>query len=144
MRYIGAMWAFDKVARVSEYTRAEPGAQDHCVRVDDLTCILKVGDSVVGSHLVAILEGSLTERALMLENIVECRVLPASSKGEVAVKPKSMSRKSADESQFIDDLVEFMTRSGALGEDELFSYRNASGKKIVLNNSSSRALRSLS
>jgi hypothetical protein len=25
-----------------------------------------------------------------------------------------------------------MIRSGALGEDELFSYRNASGKKIVL------------
>jgi hypothetical protein len=31
-----------------------------------------------------------------------------------------------------DNLVEFMTRSGALGEDELFSYRNVSGKKIVL------------
>ena len=116
--YIGAMWAFDKAARVSEYTKAEPGAQDYCVRVDDLTFTLIVRDSVVGSHLVALLAGSLTERALMLEKIVECRVLAASSKGEVAVKLKSS--KSADESQFIDDLVDFMTRSG-LGEDDLFS-----------------------
>lgn len=132
MRYIGAMWAFDQAARVSEYTKAEPGGQDHCVRVDDLTFILRVGESIVGSQLVALLAESLTERAPMLENIVECRVLAASSKGKVVVKPKSISRKSADESQFIDDLVDFMTRSGALGEDELFSYRNASGKKIVL------------
>jgi hypothetical protein len=132
MRYIGAMWAFDQAARVSEYTKAEPGAQDHCVRVDDLTFIMRLGESVVGSQLVALLAGSLTDRAPMIENIVECRVLAASSKGKVVVKPKLISRMSTDESQFIDDLVEFMTRSGALGEDELFSYRNVSGKKIVL------------
>lgn len=124
------MWALDQAARVSEYTKAEPGAQDYCVRVDDLTFIMRVGESVVGSQLVALLKGSLTERAPMIENIVDCRVLAASSK--IVVKPKLISRMSTDESQFIEDLVEFMTMSGALGEDELFNYWNGAGKKIVL------------
>ena len=81
MRYIGSMWAFDQTARVSEYTQAEPGAQDHCVRLDDLTFISKVGTSFVGSELAGRLMGSSTDKALTLKDVVECRVLPASAKG---------------------------------------------------------------
>ena len=33
MIYMGLMWGFDQVARVSEYTSAEVAAEDHCVRV---------------------------------------------------------------------------------------------------------------
>lgn len=80
MKYIGSMWAFDQAARVSEYTMAEPGAQDHCVRLDDLTFILKVGTSVVGSELANRLGGSATERALALGDVVECRVLDGAQK----------------------------------------------------------------
>ena len=33
MTYVGLMWGFDQVARVSEYTLAETAAEDHCVRL---------------------------------------------------------------------------------------------------------------
>ena len=39
MRYLGCMWGFEMGARVSEYTKPEPGGTDHCVRTDDLTYV---------------------------------------------------------------------------------------------------------
>ena len=44
------------------------------MRLDDLTFILKVGTSIVGSELANRLEESATERALSLGDVVECRV----------------------------------------------------------------------
>ena len=41
MTYMGLMWGFDQVARVSEYTSAEPSAEDHCVRVWQLTFVVE-------------------------------------------------------------------------------------------------------
>jgi hypothetical protein len=37
MAYLACAWAYDQSARVSEYTRPEPGGTDHCIGVDDLT-----------------------------------------------------------------------------------------------------------
>ena len=51
LTYIGCVWGFDLSARVSEYTVPENGAEDHCIRVDDLTFILPTGEGVVGSSL---------------------------------------------------------------------------------------------
>ena len=44
MTYLGCMWGFEMGARVSEYTKPEPGAVDHCVRTDDLTFTIDTGD----------------------------------------------------------------------------------------------------
>lgn len=43
------MWGFDPIARVSEYTVLEPRAEDHCVRLDDLTFYSTTPDGTVGS-----------------------------------------------------------------------------------------------
>ena len=37
LAYIGCIWGFDQSARISEYTMPEGDAEDHCIRVDDLT-----------------------------------------------------------------------------------------------------------
>ena len=65
------MWAFDQTARISEYTKREPGGQDHCVRVDDLTFSLNVGDSVRGSGLYPLLVGDTPEGAVKLDQTEE-------------------------------------------------------------------------
>ena len=57
MTYLGSMWAFEMVARVPEYTRPEPGNEDHCVRTDDLSFTIEVDGiarSVVGSALATL------------------------------------------------------------------------------------------
>ena len=33
MTYVGLMWGFEMVARVSQYTSAETSAEDHCIRL---------------------------------------------------------------------------------------------------------------
>lgn len=136
MTYIGCMWAYDMAARISEYTRAERGASDHCVRLDDLTFIVEGGgkvETVAGSGL-----GKNASLLAGWSRVMECRVLSASAKGKVLVKPKVIGRRSPEESQFLDDLLEFVMRSGAHGRDELFSHIQADGKKVALRGKSIR------
>ena len=39
MTYLGLMWGFDQVARVSEFTAAEKSSEDHCVQVWQLSFV---------------------------------------------------------------------------------------------------------
>ena len=132
MAYIGCMWAFDQTARISEYTTPEPGNQDHCVRVDDLTFILNVGDSVRGSGLFQLLAGDTPEGAVKLDDILECHVQAVMTQGKNDVKAKLISRSSAEESRFLDDVITFIVKAGSYGADELFSYRRQGGEKVAL------------
>lgn len=134
MTYLACMWGFDQSARVSEYTTPEPRASDHCVRVDDLTFYVQADGTVrnrsgssIAQSFAAMGDGSITIR-----DVVECRVLTASSKGKQVVKPKLIARRSPAESLFLDELLCFMSRSGARGSDELFSMRTGTGRKTAL------------
>ena len=121
-KYIGCMWAFEMGARVSEYTTAEPGGVDHCVRVDDLIFVAVSPNgsrSFYGSRLAEVEPADGTRRP----TVVECRATAVTAKGKKLVKPKIVGRRSAEEGAFLDDLADFMLRSGSTGKDELFSVR---------------------
>jgi hypothetical protein len=129
MTYLGCMWGFDLGARISEYTLPEPGAQDHCIRTDDLSFTVQTPShtkNIVGSEL------SLKDSAGGGQKIVECRVLAASSKGKVVVKAKLIGRRSPEEAQFLDDVADFVMHSAASGTDELLSFRKSDGRKVAL------------
>ena len=128
------MWGFDQSARISEYTVQEPRAQDHCIRLDDLSFYSQTQDGVVpcvGSVLAESLTGASDDSPL-IQNVVECRVQGASSKGKRVVKAKLIARRSQDETLFLSELVTFFARSGAQRGHELFSIRTATGTKIAL------------
>ena len=132
MSYLGCMWGFEMGARVSEYTRPEPGGTDHCVRVNDLTftVVTEEGTSnIIGSALAAT---GLLQTAKGKLQVVECRMLAASSKAKVSVKPKLIGRRSAEEAEFLGDLLDFMAHSGATGNEELMSFRRADGSLAAL------------
>jgi hypothetical protein len=96
VKYLGCMWGFEMGARVSEYTRAEPGGSDHCIRVDDLTFRIEtptVIRTLSGGSLAA--HGAAESQA-GLRQISECSVLGTSSKGKVAVKPKLITRRTEE------------------------------------------------
>ena len=134
MTYLGCMWGFDQSARVSEYTVPEPRAQDHCIRLDDLSFYSQTPEGIipcVGSVLARNLAGAADDCRL-IQNIVECRVQGASSKGKRVVKAKLIGRRSPDESLFLSELATFIARSGALGTDELFCVRTPTGSKTAL------------
>jgi hypothetical protein len=131
LAYIGCIWGFDQSARISEYTMPEGDAEDHCIRVDDLTFILPSGEGVVGSALARHLMPDAAQH-IPIADVIECRALGASSKGKVVVKPKLIARRSTAESQFLDDLVRFVVFSRSLPGDELFCIRKEGGAKATL------------
>ena len=91
--------------------------------------------SVVGSTLATL---ELVRGSTGQTRVLECSVLAASSKGKIPVKPKYLGRRSPSESQFLDDLVEFMVSSGTRGTKELLSYRKRDGRRIILSDSAVR------
>ena len=138
MRYLGCMWGFEMGARVSEYTKPEPGGTDHCVRTDDLTFTVEAGElttNVAGSRLAAL---DLHLSVEGMGQIIECRVRTVSSKGKLTVKDKLIARRSVEESTFLDDIAMFVVRSGAKGEEEMLSCERPDGTRLIL---SSRAVR---
>ena len=131
-RYIGCVWAFDQSDRILEYTKPEGAAEDHCVRVDDLTSVLITGERVVGSSLLSNLPRCADNTPLWAA-VIECRALGASTKGKVVIKAKLIGQRSPGEAQFLDVLTRFVSLpSCSLPGDELFSYRTADGPKVIL------------
>ena len=131
MAYVGCMWGFDQSARVSEYTVPEPRAEDHCVRLDDLTFYSITPEGTIPS-VGSALATRLSDDSPLISSVLECRVISASSKGKRVVKAMLIGRRSQDESAFLNELVLFIVRSGARGGDALFSVRNAAGAKTSL------------
>ena len=132
MVYLGCMWGFEMGARVSEYTTPEPGAVDHCVRLDDLIFVVvsaSVTRSLFGSQLV---ESGVAKSETGRLSIVECRAQSVTAKGKELVKPKIIGRRSVEETQFLEDLVDFVTHSRATGKEELFSFRQDDGRRVKL------------
>lgn len=134
MTYLACVWGFDQSARNSEYTMQEPGATDHCIRVDDLTFCRETPNGVVrslGSSLAEDLRCTV-EGDQVPGRVIECRAQGASSKAKAVVKAKLIGRRSEEGAQFLDDLIVFLTKSGARGSDELFSYREGLSAKSAL------------
>ena len=132
MVYLASVYAFDQTARISEYTKAEQGRQDHCVRLDDLTFGLRTGGSVRGSGLLCVLAGDSPEGAVQIGDVTECNIRTVTTKGKEVAKSKLISRSSEEESRFLEDLITFIIKSGIHGADELFSYRAPGRDKVVL------------
>ena len=132
MTYLGCMWGFELGARVSEYTKSEPGDVDHCVRTDDLSFVVVTtgGTRIVSGSLLSSLGVSDIPGGTL--QIAECRVQGTSTKGKVTNKAKLVSRRSPEESEFLDDIIHFVVKSGAGGTEELLSCHGLSGKRVHL------------
>jgi hypothetical protein len=138
MRYLGCMWDFEVGARVSEYTKPEPGGIDHCVLSDDLTFTIESGGQVLniaGSGLAAL---ALHSSAEGMSQISECRVRTILSTGKLAVKDKPVGRRSVKESTILDDIIMFIVHSGARRDEELLSCERPDGSRIALSSRSAR------
>ena len=133
MTYVGLMWGFDQVARVSEYTSAEASAEDHCVSLWQLTFIIEDG---VGRVQRVISGASLSKEMGMIpaRRVVACEVEASSHKGGALNKKKLIGRRSHEEGQWLDNLVEWLTRSKLKADDQVFTrYKlKAVGSKVYM------------
>jgi hypothetical protein len=132
MLYCGVMFGFEFAARLDEYTEAETGSTDHCVRTDDAMFSGEGTDgffSVAGSALTSL---TLAEACEGFKNVADCNIRGATTKGKVTVKSKFIGRRSPEESLVLDDLIRFMVHAKAKGTEELFSFRKTNGDRVVL------------
>ena len=138
MLYCGCMYGYELAARLGEYTEAENGGTDHCVRTDDLSFAVEAPAgyfSILGSALTSLTPAEAGEG---FKNVSECNIRGVTTKGKVTVKSKLIARKSPEESLFLDDLIQFMVHAKAKGTEELFSFRKANGDRVVLTGRSVR------
>jgi hypothetical protein len=59
-------------------------------------------------------------------------VFGVSTKGKITTKAKLIGRRSVAESEFLDDLIEFIVCAGGSGDEELFGFRKQDGSRTVL------------
>ena len=119
--YLAKMWAFDQGARVGEYTAAEKGCEDHCIRAGDLHFDFEDGDVCIAvrggeGYFAQVRSGEVARRRAL-----GCWVRPITQKTGKRVKEKLIARRHEGEERLLDDLVEWFTHSGVGPEDELFS-----------------------
>ena len=122
MSYPGCVWGFDLNARVSEYTAPEGSQEDHSVQFSDL-----IFDIDTEGRVIQVPGGA--DSVTWLKNTVKaCWVKAASHKPGAIVKGKLISRRSAEEAEFLDDLVQWIALSGVRNGDQLFTiYAGNSG-----------------
>jgi hypothetical protein len=132
MLYLGCMLAFELAARIGEYTRKEKGGTDHCYRTDDLTFAVVTASGSVNVAGSALAELPCVKAGQGYGQIAECRVFGVSTKGKISTKAKLIGRRSVAESEFLDDLIEFIVHSGGRGDEELFGFRKQDGSRTVL------------
>lgn len=133
MLYLACVYGFEMAARISEYTTAERGKTDHCVRLNDLTFTVRTNrgiENIAGGRLAALGLTAPPDQDRGLQRILECRILTSTSKGKTVVKPKLIGRRTPEEVQFLEDLSAFICHSGGAGNEELFTFRRPSGEKV--------------
>ena len=136
MTYLGYMWEYDLEAWVSEYTAPERGHEDHCVRAGDLVFCAYGEEGEVGGTLSLY----LTEKEI--PQFYGCWVKPSTQKSGAIVKTKFIGRRSIEESQFLDDLFEWITSSKVNVEDRLFTrYTVGINGKMTRNELTGRMIR---
>ena len=71
-------------------------------------------------------------------NVSRCSIKGVTTKNKITVKAKLISRRSPEESLFLDDLIAFVVHAKAAGNEELFSFRKANGDRVILTGRSVR------
>ena len=132
MLYLGCMLAFELAARIGEYTKKENGGTDHCYRTDDLTFAVVTASSSLNVAGSALAELRFVKAGKGCGQIAECRVFGVSTKRMITTKAKIIGRRSVAESEFLDDLIEFIVRAGGSGDEELFGFHKQDGSRTVL------------
>ena len=125
MLYLACIYAFDLGARISEFTAPEKDQEDHCVRARDLMFDVTMD----GTASKAYGGSTFFDGSLGLGTRVQgCWVSTSSHKTGAAVATKLIGRRSPEESQFLDDLAEWVSCSRVQPNERLFTYHIAASQ----------------
>jgi hypothetical protein len=142
MTYLGLMWGFDQVARVSEYTAPESSSENHCVQVWQLSFVTEAE----GGGQQRVIAGAGLAQAVSdnpNRKVTACEVEASSHKGGALAKKKLIGRRSTEESQWLDDIVAWLVNGKLAAEDLIFTRYKAktAGGKVFKKRLSAEMIR---
>jgi hypothetical protein len=121
MTYMGAMWGFDVGVRIGEMTAPEKGCTDHNIRADEIVFILSTPIEQNGENVFRLRGGDKRLAEQTKNNILMCDVQASSHKMGSLKKTKCIGRRSFEESQWLDDVIQWTVKADLTGSDPLFS-----------------------
>ena len=121
MTYMGAMWGYDLGVRIGEMTAPENGGTDHNIRANEIVFLLSVPLVENGNTVYRLRGGDKRLAGQTTSNIIMCDVQASSHKMGSLKKTKCIGRRSKEESQWLDDLIEWNVKADLIGTDPLFS-----------------------
>ena len=121
MTYMGAMWGYDIGVRIGEMTAAEKGCTDHNIRANEVTFLLSTPIEENSNIVYRLRGGDKRLAGQTASNVLMCDVQASSHKMGSLKKSKCIGRRSTEESQWLDDLVEWIVKADPAGTDPLFS-----------------------
>jgi integrase len=121
MTYMGAMWGFDVGVRIGEMTAPENGCTDHNIRAGEIVFLLSTPIEENGNTVYRLRGGDKRLAGQMSNNVIMCDVQASSHKMGSLKKAKCIGRRSKEESQWLDDLIEWTIKADLIGTDPLFS-----------------------
>jgi hypothetical protein len=121
MTYMGAMWGFDIGVRISEFTAPETGGTDHNIRADEIVFLLSTPIVENGKITYRLRGGDRRLAGQIMSNIQMCDTQASSHKSGSLKKSKCLGRRTVEESQWLDDLIQWTVIADPTGSDPLFS-----------------------
>jgi hypothetical protein len=119
---INAMFSYDLAIRKGEANLAAKKSEDHTIRTEDVTFQLYAPVEIGGQLVHAIRGGSSRFRRYVdVDNVEECCVMGVTHKVGLIRAGKRIQRRTAEEEELLEDLVEWVMYSGSGPEDPLFS-----------------------
>jgi hypothetical protein len=131
---INAMVSFELAIRKGEANLAAEASEDHTIRNEDLTFHLFDPVTINNEAVQAIRGGTIWFRSYVkVDNVEECCVKGITHKTGLIRAGKRIQRRTAEEEELLEDLVEWVMYSGSGPEDPLFSrYTQFPGKPRML------------
>ena len=131
---INAMVSFELAIRKGEANLAAEASEDHTIRNEDLTFHLFDPVTINNEAVQAIRGGTSWFRSYVkVDNVEECCVKGITHKTGLIRAGKRIQRRTVEEEELLEDLVEWVTYSGSGPEDPLFSrYTQFPGKPRML------------
>ena len=132
-RWLGIVFGYDSGLRPGQFTLREGYAEDHCVRFYDILFTTSSGKQFRGGKAFhAFMNGNISKVAEI--TAIDVRIGTHKcwkKKGMGAISVKTIARRSADESQFLNDMCQWWFHAKTKGTDELFTRYNHTNRKVL-------------
>ena len=132
MTYIASIYSFELAVRAGEATYTGADSEEHTVLAEDFKVHLFEPIWIGGKEVLSLRAGSEAFANLVVpENVKEIEVCALTQKTGMCNNSKLIARRSWEEMQVLEDLIDWAINSGARSKDRFFSRSVAKPTRVI-------------